>query len=254
MRMRSVLLLTCALALGAGTTGAQAGGAMPPSGDPDTPIYCDYGHLGGSSSWLPNGIGVTASNNHYTIDIEADCPLWGPIYNTLRDTVVQPTGGRPLPAISDDAGHYSLHLEGDSVDTCVHGASSNGALSGYGPEGPIDGTFWFHREGPHLWVSGTMNSAGEAHRFTLWLDIVPNVGIKVPPTHVDGSVSFVQQVVAWLTTASPNFNGACVLSPIQDASIVGHGTIRDPGDRSGPVWEVADQAVLTIGGLQPGLR
>jgi hypothetical protein len=250
MRRRSALLLTCVLALAAGATHA---GAMPPAGDPDTPIYCDYGHLSGSSSW-PGGIGITSTTNHYRIDIEADCPAWGPAYETVLEALDRVTVSTPLPRISDDAGHYSLHLEGDSVDTCVHGESFNGTLSGEGPEGPVYGSFWFHRETAHLWVAGSLYSGGEEHAFTLWLDIVPNATVTPPPIHVEPSGGLVAQLQAWLVSASPDFSGVCGLSPITNAGIVGHGTIRDPGDRSGPIWDRADQAVLAVGGLQQGTR
>ena len=68
---RQIALLCIALATvgGAATNGAHA---MPPRGEPDTPIYCDYGHLSGSSTWLSSGIGPSVAGNHYVITVDDD--------------------------------------------------------------------------------------------------------------------------------------------------------------------------------------
>lgn len=244
---RRIALLCAALATigGVATNGAHA---MPPRGEPDTPIYCDYGHLSGSSTWLAAGIGPSRTNNHYVIGVEADCPAYGPFYETLRDAT-----GPVLPEQSDDAGHYSLRLEGDSVDTCVHGSSSNGVLSGTGPEGTVSGSFRFHRENAHLWISGVMVSGGETHRFTLWLDLVPLGVAAPPPVDVTSPAALLARAHQWLVTASPSFTSVCAVEYVRSAAIIGHGVIRDPNDGWDLLWDTADVAVFTVGGLQDGL-
>ena len=224
--------------------------AMPPDGT-NLPIYCDSGHVSGSSTWSPNGISTVQSSNHYVIDVEADCPVFAGPYYAARDLLVV-DGDYVLPPGSGDAGHYSLRLEGNSVDTCAYGQSNDGVVTGTGPQGPVTGWFTFYRENAHLWISGTLMMHNAPHRFTLWLDIVP-ADLPAPVVQIQPGVPLLAQAVALFGDVADSFVDACANAPITSSGIAGHGVINVPRSPFDPVWDAADRPIETLGPLQNGI-
>jgi hypothetical protein len=277
---RKFLFAAVALSVPLLTATSQARPNVPiVDGDPDTPIYCNYGNMQGTADFTnadgsPGGISSVPARHHYTISIEADCPataalrpvtdpVLGPLQDTVQPILDQVGTSSGVPA-SDDAGHYSVTLTGlakgastvpsmlpaalpselrsllpDSPgETCAHGENDGpGTITGTGPEGPINGTFAFHREGFHYWISGTFDSASETHRFWFWTDLVPSTAL--PPV----SVVSLSQVINGLRQQTSAF---CQTGEIVHSPVISHAGIFDPGDPVGEGMNIVDGGVMAV--------
>lgn len=203
---RLALLACCALLGGLAVTGPAASAE-----DPDTPVYCPMGTMTGYADFGANGIGLTPADNSYTLSLNGLCNAPTDALSTIGQST------------SDDSGFYSLTLTGTTVqETYAHGTSNDGVVTGYGPEGSIDGWFWYHRENVHYWISGYFVSGGETHRFWIWPDIIP--------FDAEGGID----------TSGRMYR----------AGLRAHAGIFDPGDRSQEVFNVADPVVAAIAGVE----
>lgn len=256
---------------------ASAAQARPPipfvDSDPDGPVYCPYGFLSGSAHFTnldgsAGGLSNSPADHRYTITLDAECSFGtseADANRRLQELLPPSTFGPVAVPISDDAGHYVLTLSGTATghtplggtgETCAYGEGSDGAMTGYGPEGSITGRYTFQRFGPHYWVAGTFDSAGEVHKVNLWLDLT-ELQVSVDPrlpdvTHVDPNPDALVNAAVGAGKQALAVRGylACSVEDgqLESSSVIGHGVIHDPGDPTTVVTDVANAAVEQAGG------
>jgi hypothetical protein len=144
-----VLVAITVIATSVGVTAISQ--AEPPAPEPDF-AYCPLPPVPGG---LAGGIGynsplqATPANNGFHVDLTC---------TTL--------GGQ----LGDEAGPYTLALDGTTFASCG-GETGSGVISGTTPEGAIsDGTFTFFRGGIHFYFHATYKADGEDHVAGMWID------------------------------------------------------------------------------------